>query len=446
MKPYPHYKPSGVAWLGDVPGHWEVERLRFRVRLNPAMTVDLRESDLVSFLPMEAIGEDGSLSLELSRPVSELSSGYTYFEVGDVAIAKITPCFENGKGAVFQKLQRGAGFGTTELIVMRPSDSVAPRWLYYLTLCRAFRAPGEAMMLGAGGQKRVPDLFVKDYRAAFPAREEQQVIADYLDAETGRIDALIREKDGLIELLEERRAAAFGTQIAEMARNAGGQSNRRFAWLSELPSDWNCVRIKHIVQSVDQGISPQCEARVPDDDEWGVLKVGCVNSGLFNARESKALPPDITPIPTITLQEGDVLVSRANTKSLVGRAAMAEREYPKLMLSDKLYRLKLDTTRCLPAYLVGILGLPAIRVLIEERATGASASMVNIDRRTILDLDFPLPPIGQQNELVAHAKSDTADAEALRAHVMEEVALLKELRAATIADAVLGRIDLRPEK
>lgn len=302
------------------------------------------------------------------------------------------------------------------------------------------------MMLGAGGQKRVPDLFVKDYRAAFPAREEQQVIADYLDAETGRIDALIREKDGLIELLEERRAAAFGTQIAEMARNAGGQSNRRFAWLSELPSDWNCVRIKHIVQSVDQGISPQCEARVPDDDEWGVLKVGCVNSGLFNARESKALPPDITPIPTITLQEGDVLVSRANTKSLVGRAAMAEREYPKLMLSDKLYRLKLDTTRCLPAYLVGILGLPAIRVLIEERATGASASMVNIDRRTILDLDFPLPPIGQQNELVAHAKSDTADAEALRAHVMEEVALLKELRAATIADAVLGRIDLRPEK
>ena len=79
---------------------------------------------------MEAIGDDGALDLERTRPVGEVASGYTYFEDGDVAIAKITPCYENGKGAVLAGLAEGVGFGTTELIVMRPTQNDCPQWLY----------------------------------------------------------------------------------------------------------------------------------------------------------------------------------------------------------------------------------------------------------------------------------------------------------------------------
>jgi type I restriction enzyme S subunit len=202
-------KHSGVPWLGEVPAHWEVQRLRFRCKLNPGVRAGLKDSDVASFLPMEAVDEDGSLNLEATRPVGEVSSGYTYFEDGDVTIAKITPCFENGKGAVMRGLQGGIGFGTTELIVVRPNNTVHPEWLYYLTKSESFHKRGEAMMYGAGGQKRVPESYVKDLPVAWPPIEEQVAIADYLACETIRIDKLIEHVQDEIKLLQELRAATI---------------------------------------------------------------------------------------------------------------------------------------------------------------------------------------------------------------------------------------------
>jgi len=206
-------KPSGVTWLGELPEHWKIERLRFRVKLNPLPSRSLDAEQLTSFLPMEAIGDDGTLDLERTRRVGEVASGYTFFEDGDIAIAKITPCYENGKGAVMVGLHEGIGFGTTELIVMRPTQADCPQWLYYLTMCSAFRLPGEALMQGAGGQKRVPDLFVKDYVAPVPPLDEQQAIADHLDVETTKIDTLITHTQEAIALLKELRAATIADAV-----------------------------------------------------------------------------------------------------------------------------------------------------------------------------------------------------------------------------------------
>ena len=247
----------------------------------------------------------------------------------------------------------------------------------------------------------------------------------------------------MIGLLREARNAVFSTLLLEAAADLPGDASIRHPWLRKIPNRWTRLKIKHLVESLDQGISPQCESRQPNENEWGVLKVGCVNSGVFDPDESKALPSDIPPIESITLKQGDVLVSRANTKNLVGRAAMAERDYPRLMLSDKLYRFRVDTQRCEPAFLVSLLALSAVRARIEERATGASASMLNIDQRTILDLDVVLPPIEVQESIMVKARKEVSKLAMLEEHAHEEITLLKELRAATIADAVLGRIDLR---
>src|ERR1700753_1703609 len=91
------YKKTGVAWLGDAPTSWTVTRIRFLATLNPSKREieSLNKNTEVSFLPMEAIGDDGTLDLKLKRPLKEVESGYTYFREGDVTIAKITPCFEN---------------------------------------------------------------------------------------------------------------------------------------------------------------------------------------------------------------------------------------------------------------------------------------------------------------------------------------------------------------
>lgn len=161
---YSQYKPSGIEWLGDIPSMWPAIRLRFRVKINPVKSEirGIPEDTSVSFLPMEAVGEYGGLRLEQTQALGDVANGYTYFRDGDVVVAKITPCFENGKGSIADGLENGIGFGTTELHVLRPSSFMDRNYLFYLTISHAFRKIGASYMYGAGGQKRVPDTFIRD--------------------------------------------------------------------------------------------------------------------------------------------------------------------------------------------------------------------------------------------------------------------------------------------
>ena len=217
LKPYPAYKGSGVDWLGDIPEHWEIGRLKYAATLNPSATeVRNRGGSLeVSFVPMEAIGEYGGLELTATKPMADVYTGYTYFRERDIVVAKITPCFENGKGALAQGLINGIAFGTTELHVLRVTKSTDPRFLFYASMGDAFRRLGQAEMYGAGGQKRVPDSFIENLRHPLPTLPEQCAIAAFLDRETAKIDALVAKKERLIELLQEKRTALITRAVTK---------------------------------------------------------------------------------------------------------------------------------------------------------------------------------------------------------------------------------------
>ena len=434
MKPYASYKPSGVAWLGDVPAHWRIEKVKFQARLRGDKAVG---ANGVRYVGMEhVLPKVGKFNPVVEGTQEEAESTVNVFFKGDVLFGKLRPYLAKCVVADTD------GVCSSEFLVLSPSDEVVPAYLNATMLMQEFIDAVDASTYGAK-MPRADWGFIGQQRLPLPPPGEQQAIADYLDTETARIDTLVQEKEELIGLLREAQASAFAATVLRFATAAAGVKCNRFAWLDSLPTSWRIAKVKHLTLSVDQGISPQCESRPPDDGEWGVLKVGCVNTGDFNAMESKSLPSDIMPIEHITLLKGDVLISRANTKNLVGRAAMADKDYPRLMLSDKHYRLRLDESECLPQYLVFVLTHSAVRVHIEERATGASASMLNIDRRTIMDLEIPLPPVELQDEIVREVQADREALARLITHTQEEIALLKELRAATIADAVLGRVDVR---
>ncbi|GAB3346270.1 hypothetical protein GCM10027359_30490 [Marilutibacter aestuarii] len=216
LDPNAPMKDSGIPWLGEVPAHWSIKRLRFVAELNPSKSelADIDRETEVSFLPMEAIGEDGSINLERTRPFAEVETGYTYFRDGDVTLAKITPCFENGKGALMQGLEAGIGFGTTEIIVARPKPSeVLGPMLNWIFRSPGFRAQGEASMYGAGGQKRVPDDFIRNFVGAFPPADEQERIVAFLDGEFGKFVALGDGVGCAIRLLKERRSALIAAAV-----------------------------------------------------------------------------------------------------------------------------------------------------------------------------------------------------------------------------------------
>ena len=433
MKPYASYKPSGVAWLGDVPTPWAVERLRFRVRLNPSFSKPLSTDLPVSFLPMEAIGDDGALDLERTRPVGEIASGYTYFEDGDVAIAKITPCYENGKGAVLAGLAEGVGFGTTELIVMRPTQNDCPQWLYYLTMCSAFRLPGEAFMQGAGGQKRVPDLFVKDYFAPIPPPDEQQAIADYLDTETARIDTLVQEKEELIGLLKEARSATITEAVSRGLCPSVPLKSSGLHFLGNVPKHWKKFKVAHAF-GTSSGTTPPT-----DEPKW--------------------YEGDVPWVQSSELRENVVFSTEKKVTVEAVQKFSALKIYPAGTLLLAMYGATIGR--------VGLLGVPAttnqaccalhplgeistqffcwwLQAYRDELvARGYGWGQPNISATLISGMYFFAPLPEEQQAIAEYLDDETAKIDALITHTQEEIALLKELRAATIADAVLGRVDVR---
>jgi type I restriction enzyme, S subunit len=225
MKQYPAYPQYSQEGFPIV---WERKRLRFALKMNPSKSeIDLEDSDLVSFVPMDAVGEYGGIRLNEEKELGEIGSGYTYFRDDDVVVAKITPCFENAKGALAKGLRNKTAFGTTELHVMRADrEQLEPEFLFYLTISDLFRKFGESEMYGAGGQKRVPESFIKDFRAGLPSVGEQQAIARFLDFKTAQIDALIsamggsgassaanERKKNMVALLQEYRSALITNAV-----------------------------------------------------------------------------------------------------------------------------------------------------------------------------------------------------------------------------------------
>ena len=210
-------KPSGVEWIGEIPNHWKVLRVKHVGSSNPSKnnpkTEHLRDK-LVVFLPMERVYTDGTIDQELRLPYSQLKSGYTYFEENDVLIAKVTPCFENGKIVLIKSLATPVGFGSTEFIVIRPNtQKVCPPFLYYLLYNEPLRSIGKHFMTSAVGLKRVPTEFVENFQIPIPTHQEQIQIANFLDRKTGQIDKLISIEGRKIELLKEYRQSLISEAV-----------------------------------------------------------------------------------------------------------------------------------------------------------------------------------------------------------------------------------------
>lgn len=207
-------KDSGVEWLGEIPAHWQCRRLRFDLKMNPSKSeIQLDDQDLVSFVPMEAVGEYGGLNLDIEKELSEIGSGYTYFSDNDVVVAKITPCFENRKGAFAKGLKNGVAFGTTELHVLRANNNLLPEYLFNITMSHAFAKLGESEMFGAGGQKRVPESFFKDFTIGIPPTLEQQEILNYIQDVRSKFSQRFDKVTEIISRLHEYRAALITNAV-----------------------------------------------------------------------------------------------------------------------------------------------------------------------------------------------------------------------------------------
>lgn len=164
----------------------------------------------VSFVPMASLNTfDASFEATETRKLGDVSSGFTYFKNNDILLAKITPCFENGKAGIAHNLKNGIGFGSTEYIVIRADESVVyPEWIFYYINTREFIDGGKPFMTGTAGQQRIDINYVKQYQIPVPSLEEQKILLD----EIHREQALIKPSKQIIDVF----TAKIDTRIKEI--------------------------------------------------------------------------------------------------------------------------------------------------------------------------------------------------------------------------------------
>jgi type I restriction enzyme S subunit len=435
---YPRYRDSGVDWLGPVPSHWVVKRLRFVAQINPSRSEvsHFAAETEVSFLPMEAIGEDGTLDLDRTRPLAEVQTGYTYVKDGDVTIAKITPCFENGKGAVMQGLVNGIGFGTTELIVMRPDqEQTTSTYLHWLFTSRPFRKAGEARMYGAGGQKRVPDEFVRDFSVAFPPLAEQATIATFLDRETGKIDALVAEQKRLIELLKEKRQAVISQAVTKGLDPNVPMKDSRVEWLGKVPAHWKVVALKRVSPAQTVGIVVNPSAYVASEG-LPFLYGGDIQEGRIDLAGCRRISPEDSEKNAKTkLQAGDLVTVRVGAPGVTA-VVPPEAEGGNCASVMLIRRGDFDSR-----WLCYTMNDRVVRFQVEVVQYGAAQEQFNISHA--VEFILPIPDRDEQTRVADYLDEETARIDALVSEGETAIRLLGERRAALISAAVTGKIDVR---
>ena len=392
-------------------------RLRFVAPLRSKTSPSDLTGD-VAFLPMEAIGEDGTYDHGSVRVAVDISdSGYTYFEQGDVVRARVTPCFENGKGAMLTTLTGGRGLGTTELFVFRPSRQIDARFLYYVTASEEFTKRGTATLYGAHGVRRVDDQFVRDYRVWLPSVATQRVIADYLDRETVRIDALVAAKRRMVELLDERWREFLDTVI-------WGNVGR-------------ATRVKYVVDPRRQ-VMYGIVLPGPDVGEGiAIVKGGDVAQRRLSWGELCKTTPEIeAPFARARLHGGDLVFA---IRGGIGDVAIVPDELAGANITQDVARVA-PRRGIAPQWLMYALESPTTQRDVRKRVTGATITGLNI-----WELDRVAVPMASPER--QHRDLDLLDRHAKYLHAMREaltqqVSLLQEHRQALVTAAVTGQLDI----
>lgn len=431
---FAHYKKldsSGVSWLQQKPIHWRIKRLKYSTDLiNNKVSA---EDSSLPYLGLEHI--ESWTGRKIDGEISNSEGLASSFVAGDVLFGKLRPYLAK------VHLAQQDGLISSEALVIRSKEELHSEFLKYYMLSRDFINIVDSSTYGSKMPRASWD-FIGNLPILLPEIEEQKTIARFLDFKTAQIDALIAKQQSLLGKLAEKRTALISHAVTKGLDPSVPMKDSGATWLGDIPAHWKMSRVRFVIEALEQGWSPQCHNDPADDEQWGVMKVGCVNGEEFDATENKALPDDLLPLTQYELKDGDILVSRANTKELLGSAALVRSVRPHLLLCDKLYRMRAAPV-IEPEYLVRFLRSSIARYHYERHATGTSGSMQNIGQDTLKSLPLPLPPRSEQISIANHIDSSVSKISSQIEAVELVIEKLKEYRSTLITNTVTGKIDVR---
>ena len=346
----------------------ELKKLGECCCINPRRpNITLHDTDKVSFVPMSAVSEDGHLLDILDEEYGKVKKGFTYFENNDVLFAKITPCMENGKGAIAQGLTNGIGMGSTEFHVLRPINEISsPYWLLALTQMPVFRERAAKNMSGTGGQKRVAAAYLEHFMVGVPSIEEQR-----------HFEAIYKQAD-------KSKFGGFKSQFIEMFGNTSKEMLGKFIQVirgvSYKPSD---------VKTAD------------DPDTAVILRSNNINDANLNTDEVVYIDKNRVSGDQY-LRINDIVVCASNgSKALVGKAAI-NKTLTNQYAHGAFCLLVRPNDNINPVYLNTFFQTSLYKKQIDELAAGSN--ILNIKQEHLTNMILPLPVIEEQNKFAIIAE------------------------------------------
>ncbi len=368
-----------------------VTRLGEVCEINPRMPKSLADDDAASFLPMAAVSEEGQIAFEEQREVGEVKKGYTYFERGDVLVAKITPCFENGKAARTLSLSNPIGFGSTEFHVLRAGEEIDASYLFHLIWNTRFREVGANNMTGSAGQKRIPADFLKRLEIPLPPLDEQRRIAVILD----KADALRRKRKQALDLLDTISESIF-----------------RDLFVAKEQTTWPEITVDQLATNIRTGPFGS-QLLHSEFVEEGVAVLGIDNAVSNEFRWGKRryiTEGKYADLRRYTVLPGDILITIMGT---CGRCAIVPDGISRAINTKHLCCITLDSNRCLPEYLhAAFLLHPNILKQLGIQTKGAI--MPGLNMGIVKSLSLRLPPLALQRKFADAYRNFISQKESMR--------------------------------
>jgi type I restriction enzyme S subunit len=375
--------PNGLQWarVGDF---YEVTRKPRN--LPPPL------SGMVPFIPMENIPLDGRFQAShLEKPFGSVTSG-TYFERGDILLAKITPSFENGKQALPEDIPEPFGYATTEVIPLRTkSDHHLQQFLFYYLLHPDVRAHVAGKMEGSTGRQRVPEDALLDLPIPELDKADQAVIAKTL----GLVQSSIRAEQEFVARCKELKQTAMKALFGIGLR---GETQRNTE-IGAVPASWNVVRFATVRQWLQYGTSVPCTS---ERSTYPVLRIPNVEAAFVNVTDLKYCDLPRKVAERYLLQEGDLLFIRTNgVRERLGKCAVYSGLPDNALFASYLIRARVLQDKIIPRFAAHFFSSELGTRLVAGGATPAADGKFNLNTTAIDSILVPLPPsLDEQRDIV----------------------------------------------
>ncbi len=404
---YPAYKDSGVAWLGEVPGHWQPMKLKRLAKIQNGK----------DYKHIETVGE----GYPVIGSGGEFANASEYlFEGESVLLGR--------KGTIDRPLYINGAFWVVDtMFYTKIASSAVAKYVYYCALTIKFDLYSTNTAVPSMTQEDLGNIVF-----AVPIFEEQTAIAAFLDRETGKIDALVAEQQKLIALLKEKRQAVISHAVTKGLNHAAPMKDSGIEWLGEVPEHWVVQSIKWL-SPVQRGASPRPidDPKFFDDEgEYAWVRIADVSASDGELRETTQRLSELGSSLSVKIHPGELFISIAGT---VGKPCISA---TKACIHDGF--VYFPTLKIPPMFLYRI-----FEAGVCYGGLGKFGTQLNLNTDTIGSIRIALPPASELEEILFFLDSETAKLDALTAEAQRGIALLKERRSALISAAVTGKIDVR---